>query len=307
MKLNSDFLNDIDNTNFNKIARVITHIENETEQGIEIIQALPYNLEKKQVIGITGSPGSGKSTLINQLIKKYISIGSKIAILAIDPSSPYSGGSLLGDRIRMISDISHPNLYIRSLSSRGQLGGLSTFTYDILRLLQFLKFDKIIIETVGSGQSEIDVSKLSDTTIVTLTPNMGDEIQMIKSGIMEIANIFVINKLDILDVKRLKSKLKNSITLNSETNNTPNIIEISALKDIGIDKLCVAIDEHFNSIKQTDILNIKRTNQLKFDLKNKLMKQYREKLSLAEDQIDSVIKELQENKISLKNALKKLE
>ncbi|MGB1811769.1 MAG: methylmalonyl Co-A mutase-associated GTPase MeaB [Candidatus Kariarchaeum pelagius] len=307
MKLNIDFLNDIDNTNFNKIARAITHIENETEQGIEIIQALPYNLEKKQVIGITGSPGSGKSTLINQLIKKYISIGSKIAILAIDPSSPYSGGSLLGDRIRMISDISHPNLYIRSLSSRGQLGGLSTFTYDILRLLQFLKFDKIIIETVGSGQSEIDVSKLSDTTIVTLTPNMGDEIQMIKSGIMEIANIFVINKLDILDVKTLKSKLKNSITLNSETNNTPNIIEISALKDIGIDKLCVAIDEHFNSIKQADILNIKRTNQLKFDLKNKLMKQYSEKLSLAEDQIDSVIKELQENKISLKNALKKLE
>ena len=307
IKLNSDFLNDIDNTNFNKIARAITHIENETEQGIEIIQALPYNLEKKQVIGITGSPGSGKSTLINQLIKKYINIGSKIAILAIDPSSPYSGGSLLGDRIRMISDISHPNLYIRSLSSRGQLGGLSTFTYDILRLLQFLKFDKIIIETVGSGQSEIDVSKLSDTTIVTLTPNMGDEIQMIKSGIMEIANIFVINKLDILDVKTLKSKLKNSITLNSETNNTPNIIEISALKDIGIDKLCVAIDEHFNSIKQADILNIKRTNQLKFDLKNKLMKQYSEKLSLAEDQIDSVIKELQENKISLKNALKKLE
>ncbi|MGB1995452.1 MAG: methylmalonyl Co-A mutase-associated GTPase MeaB [Candidatus Kariarchaeum pelagius] len=289
------------------MARAITHIENETEQGIEIIQALPYNLEKKQVIGITGSPGSGKSTLINQLIKKYISIGSKIAILAIDPSSPYSGGSLLGDRIRMISDISHPNLYIRSLSSRGQLGGLSTFTYDILRLLQFLKFDKIIIETVGSGQSEIDVSKLSDTTIVTLTPNMGDEIQMIKSGIMEIANIFVINKLDILDVKTLKSKLKNSINLNSETNNTPNIIEISALKDIGIDKLCVAIDEHFNSIKQADILNIKRTNQLKFDLKNKLMKQYSEKLSLAEDQIDSVIKELQENKISLKNALKKLE
>ncbi|MGB1898847.1 MAG: methylmalonyl Co-A mutase-associated GTPase MeaB [Candidatus Kariarchaeum pelagius] len=289
------------------MARAITHIENETEQGIEIIQALPYNLEKKQVIGITGSPGSGKSTLINQLIKKYISIGSKIAILAIDPSSPYSGGSLLGDRIRMISDISHPNLYIRSLSSRGQLGGLSTFTYDILRLLQFLKFDKIIIETVGSGQSEIDVSKLSDTTIVTLTANMGDEIQMIKSGIMEIANIFVINKLDILDVKTLKSKLKNSINLNSETNNTPNIIEISALKDIGIDKLCVAIDEHFNSIKQADILNIKRTNQLKFDLKNKLMKQYSEKLSLAEDQIDSVIKELQENKISLKNALKKLE
>ncbi|MGA0276711.1 MAG: methylmalonyl Co-A mutase-associated GTPase MeaB [Candidatus Kariarchaeum pelagius] len=289
------------------MARAITHIENETEQGIEIIQALPYDLEKKQVIGITGSPGSGKSTLINQLIKKYISIGSKIAILAIDPSSPYSGGSLLGDRIRMISDISHPNLYIRSLSSRGQLGGLSTFTYDILRLLQFLKFDKIIIETVGSGQSEIDVSKLSDTTIVTLTPNMGDEIQMIKSGIMEIANIFVINKLDILDVKTLKSKLKNSITLNSETNNTPNIIEISALKDIGIDKLCVAIDEHFNSIKQADILNIKRTNQLKFDLKNKLMKQYSEKLSLAEDQIDSVIKELQENKISLKNALKKFE
>ncbi|MGB1981400.1 MAG: methylmalonyl Co-A mutase-associated GTPase MeaB [Candidatus Kariarchaeum pelagius] len=289
------------------MARAITHIENETEQGIEIIQALPYNLEKKQVIGITGSPGSGKSTLINQLIKKYISIGSKIAILAIDPSSPYSGGSLLGDRIRMISDISHPNLYIRSLSSRGQLGGLSTFTYDILRLLQFLKFDKIIIETVGSGQSEIDVSKLSDTTIVTLTPNMGDEIQMIKSGIMEIANIFVINKLDILDVKTLKSKLKNSINLNSETNNTPNIIEISALKDIGIDKLCVAIDEHFNSIKQADILNIKRTNQLKFDLKNKLMKQYSEKLSLAKDQIDSVIKELQENKISLKNALKKLE
>ncbi|MEL0163921.1 MAG: methylmalonyl Co-A mutase-associated GTPase MeaB [Candidatus Heimdallarchaeota archaeon] len=289
------------------MARAITHIENETEQGIEIIQALPYNLEKKQVIGITGSPGSGKSTLINQLIKKYINIGSKIAILAIDPSSPYSGGSLLGDRIRMISDISHPNLYIRSLSSRGQLGGLSTFTYDILRLLQFLKFDKIIIETVGSGQSEIDVSKLSDTTIVTLIPNMGDEIQMIKSGIMEIANIFVINKLDILDVKTLKSKLKNSITLNSETNNTPNIIEISALKDIGIDKLCVAIDEHFNSIKQADILNIKRTNQLKFDLKNKLMKQYSEKLSLAEDQIDSVIKELQENKISLKNALKKLE
>ena len=227
--------------------------------------------------------------------------------MAIDPSSPYSGGSLLGDRIRMISDISHPNLYIRSLSSRGQLGGLSTFTYDILRLLQFLKFDKIIIETVGSGQSEIDVSKLSDTTIVTLTPNMGDEIQMIKSGIMEIANIFAINKLDILDVKTLKSKLKNSITLNSETNITPNIIETSALKNIGIDKLCVAIDEHFNSIKLADILKIKRTNQLKFDLKNKLMKQYNEKLSLAEDQIDSVIKELQENKISLKNALKKLE
>jgi LAO/AO transport system kinase len=188
-------IDEIKNGNFLALARTLTIVENDLDQSDEILRTLQLQ-NQTEVIGITGPPGAGKSTLVNEIISQLLIQEKKIAVIAVDPTSPFNLGSLLGDRIRMSSHFNHPNVFIRSIATRGSLGGLSAKIIEMIDVLKASIFDYIIVETVGVGQSEIEIAGLADKTIVILVPESGDEIQHLKSGIMEIADAFIVNKAD---------------------------------------------------------------------------------------------------------------
>ncbi len=219
------------------LARSISIVENESEGYEQLLQSLTHSVATP-VIGITGPPGSGKSSLVDALIGKLVNDGKKIAILCIDPSSPFNLGAILGDRIRMTNWQNHPNVFVRSLASRGSLGGLSPKIIEITELVKAVGFDLIIIETVGVGQSEIEITGLADVTIVTVVPEAGDEVQTMKAGLMEIADIFVVNKADRPDadlfVKNLQQMLAPSFR--NHYNEIP-IVKTIAIENFGIDEL----------------------------------------------------------------------
>jgi LAO/AO transport system kinase len=225
------------------LARAISIIENEAKGYEQLLLSLNQNKEAK-VIGITGAPGVGKSTLTDALISALINEGKKIGVLCIDPSSPFNLGALLGDRIRMSEWYNHPNVFIRSLASRGNLGGLNPKIIEITELMKAAPFDYIIIETVGVGQSEIEIAGLADTTIVMLVPEGGDEIQTMKAGIMEVADIFVVNKSDRPDadvfIKNLRQMLAPAF---SRQHKEIPIIKTIAQEKKGIDDLLKAIKD----------------------------------------------------------------
>lgn len=189
----NSIIRELEAGDFKSLARVLTWVENDLEGADEILKSL--KIKETPVIGVTGPPGAGKSTLVNALIEE-LSKKFKIAVLAVDPTSPFNLGSLLGDRIRMTAQFNNQNVFIRSVASRGSLGGLSVKTIEMCDVLRASDFDFIFVETVGVGQSEIEIAGLADTTIVVLVPEAGDDIQSIKSGLMEIADVFVVNKAD---------------------------------------------------------------------------------------------------------------
>ncbi|HTH83209.1 MAG TPA: methylmalonyl Co-A mutase-associated GTPase MeaB [Mucilaginibacter sp.] len=206
-------------TNFRSVARALTVVENDLPGAHELLKNLHFN-KSTPVIGVTGPPGAGKSTLVNSLIGQLVNKGNKVAVLAIDPTSPFNFGSLLGDRIRMTGHFNHPGVFIRSLATRGSLGGLSAKTIEMTDILRGAGFDYVLIETVGVGQSEIEIAGLADVTFVVLVPESGDEIQNIKSGLMEIADAFIINKADRDDADLFANNLK-KIIHQKETKETP--------------------------------------------------------------------------------------
>lgn len=190
-----ELLDEIKKRKFLSIARALTIVENELTHSDEILRSLTFTKPVK-VLGVTGPPGAGKSTLVNAMIGQFLLENKSVAILAVDPTSPFNLGSLLGDRVRMSSHFNHPNVFIRSVATRGSLGGLSAKIIEMIDLLKASVFDYIIIETVGVGQSEVEIAGLADKTIVLLVPESGDEIQHLKSGLMEIADAFIVNKAD---------------------------------------------------------------------------------------------------------------
>jgi len=196
-----------DCTDFRSVARALTIVENDLQGAAELLKSLTF-AKSPPVIGITGPPGAGKSTLVNSLITGLLTNGNKIAVLAIDPTSPFNFGSLLGDRIRMAPHFNHPDVFIRSLATRGSLGGLSAKAIEMTDVLRAAGFDYILIETVGVGQSEIEIAGLADITLLVLVPESGDEIQNIKSGLMEVADAFIVNKGDRADADLFVNNLK---------------------------------------------------------------------------------------------------
>ncbi|HXF42835.1 MAG TPA: methylmalonyl Co-A mutase-associated GTPase MeaB, partial [Pyrinomonadaceae bacterium] len=238
-----EFLDKLISGDYRTLARAITAVEN--GQGKDLMPGVYTHTGKALVIGITGSPGAGKSSLVDKLAGNYRQNGEKVGILCIDPSSPFSGGAILGDRIRMSGLGVDNGVFIRSMATRGQLGGLARATVDAAAILDAAGFPKIIIETVGVGQDEVEVVKAADISIVVLVPGMGDDIQAIKAGIMEIGDLFVINKADRDGVLRTQKELEALLALTHRNDGwNPPIVKTIATENKGIDELAAMIEKY---------------------------------------------------------------
>lgn len=225
------------------LARSITIVENELEAYEELLHALDFE-RSVPIIGVTGPPGAGKSTLINALIRKITDAGKTVGVIAIDPTSPFNYGSLLGDRLRMAEHFNNENVYIRSLATRGSLGGLSAKTIEVVDVMRCFPFDYIIVETVGVGQSEVEVVGLADTTVLVLVPEAGDDVQAIKSGVMEIADVFVVNKSDRDGAATYMKNIAQMVHSKPAGDWQIPVIKAIATKGDGVDELMDAIQRH---------------------------------------------------------------
>jgi LAO/AO transport system kinase len=237
------------------LARAISVVENRSPGSSELLKAIfPYSGHAR-ILGLTGPPGAGKSTLVDQLARHYRKEGQTIGIIAVDPTSPYTGGAILGDRIRMQEHSSDAGIYIRSMATRGSLGGLARTTADVSTILDASGRDLIMIETVGVGQDEVDIVRLADITVVILVPGMGDDVQSIKAGIMEIADIFVINKSDREGAERVEREIRALQSLAIRTDNwTPPIVKTVATDGTGIPELAAVIRDYQAHLQRENLM-----------------------------------------------------
>lgn len=273
------------------LARLISMIENDHPDKLAIMSEVYQQSTHTHYIGITGAPGAGKSSLVNQLIHTLRQKNKTVAVVAVDPTSPFSGGAILGDRTRMYEHFSDEGVFIRSMATRGSLGGLARATKDAVRVCGAFGFDVVIIETVGVGQSELDVMKIADTTAVVLTPNSGDVLQIFKAGIMEIADLFVINKADLQGVQRLKAQLSEFIHMTATEEWELPIIETVSTEGKGMEELWAAIQKHKNkALKKTyqrehEIYELIREELLK-KIKKEIEQDPTKQLALQQEQAD---------------------
>ncbi|GAA0654097.1 methylmalonyl Co-A mutase-associated GTPase MeaB [Salarchaeum japonicum] len=235
------------------LARAITKIENRSEGYRDIVAALHEHTGHADVVGITGSPGAGKSTLVDKLAAEYRERGLTVGIIAVDPSSPFSGGAVLGDRIRMGSNVGDMDVFFRSMSARGTLGGLSTATSDAVKALDAFGKDKILIETVGAGQNEVDIVKTADTVAVLVPPSSGDDVQMLKAGILEIGDVFVVNKADLAGSDKTVQELRGMLEMRERDPDDweADIVETVANTGEGVEELLSVFDAHADWLDRT--------------------------------------------------------
>jgi LAO/AO transport system kinase len=243
------------------VARLISLVENGDPKLPEVAAALAPYAGHAQVVGLTGSPGVGKSTTTNELVRVLRKAGHRVGVLAVDPSSPFTGGAILGDRIRMQDHTTDPGVYIRSMSSRGHLGGLAAATPQAVRVLEGAGCDVVLVETVGVGQAEVEIASLADTTLVLLAPGMGDAIQAVKAGILEIADVFVVNKADRPGADATYRDIQGMLSLGERAPGQwrPQVVRAVAARAEGVDDVVDAIGKHRAWLESTGTLQVRRT------------------------------------------------
>ena len=277
------------------LARAISVVEDGGAEASQLVRSLFSHSGKAHIIGVTGSPGVGKSTLVDALISECRKEDLKVAVLAVDPSSPFTGGAILGDRIRMQGHTLDKNVFIRSMANRGHQGGVSLATYDAVRMLEASGFQVIIIETVGVGQSELAIAQTADTTILVLMPGSGDDIQAIKSGIMEIGDIFVVNKGDMPGANKSASEITASLELaHFKDDWRPPVIVSIAETGQGIDELWQAAKKHKQFLLDSGLLNERRGHRIESELSEIVADLARRNLKEAMENSNDIRKVLQD-------------
>jgi LAO/AO transport system kinase len=267
------------------LARLITHVENRTDAVPGIMKAVYAQARRGYVVGVTGPPGAGKSTVVDRLTTHLRGEGATVGIVAVDPSSPFTGGAVLGDRIRMQAHALDPGVFIRSMATRGSLGGLARSTGEVIKLLGAFGHDWVLIETVGVGQTELDVMKLADTTVVVLVPESGDAIQTMKAGLMEAADVFVVNKADRAGAPALMAELKFAAHLHYSSSTSPKdvdweipVLSAQAQSDIGITELLAEVRRHRGVLEASGALVSRRRKRVRAELEALLVDEFRERV-----------------------------
>ena len=255
------------------LARLLSRVEMQNDESVELMKRIYPHTGRAHTIGITGSPGAGKSTLTARLIADYRARGKKVGVIAVDPSSPYTGGAILGDRLRMQEHALDGGVFIRSMGSRGNLGGLSGATHEVSLILDACGYDIVIIETVGVGQSEVDVVKVSDTVCLVLVPGMGDDVQIMKAGIMEIADVFVVNKCDRDGAEKVAADVKVMLDLIPERGWRPPVSLASAEFGKGIEDVTANIDAHRKYLEESTYGKERRSAKIAAEIKDILRRE----------------------------------
>ena len=263
------------------LARLITRVENRMPGVAEIMRSIQPRLGRAHVLGVTGPPGAGKSTLVDRLTARLRADGASVGIIAVDPSSPFTGGAVLGDRIRMQAHTLDPDVFIRSMATRGSLGGLAAATGDVIKLMDAFGFPWILIETVGVGQTELDIVRQADTTVVILVPESGDSVQAMKAGLMEVADIFVVNKADREGAHALMAELRFSAHLHYSSSVSAKDIEweipvlaAQATNDVGVAELLAEVKRHRRVLEEAGALEKRRQARRRAELRTLLVEAF---------------------------------